>query len=237
MPSSQLGHGEASQDHHFECETKASGQLQDFIPDGSYQRVSRRCYVTSTKLNATNYWSWKKIAQLQLTTMNLWALVNGEEPQPDIAVRPHDFKAWIAHDTQAQLWIRRNIEGDQYTHLDDAASAKDIWDCLKQAHRSWANLIWLKRILIKYKATPGSSVEEIAGELTALQMSISAIKASEAPSDLDLALRLMDSVKGKEYAEVKLLLEEMPDLTFKYARLRLHNVDWRKEILGGRRFI
>lgn len=196
-----------------------------------------KSYVTSAKLNEDNYWSWNKVAKLQLLTMNLWAVVSGDEPQPDKLARPRDFAAWTVHDIQAQQWIRCSIEHDQLQYLDDAASAGDMWALLQQGHRSWAKLVSLKRRLIAFKAKPGSSVETIAGELSGLRMSIADINPSEAPLDLDLALRLMDSVKGKEYTVAKFLLEETQDLTFSHVRQRLHNVDWKKRFLQGERVV
>lgn len=237
MATSQPGSEDASQARHDKCETPVSEGLQDHIPDGSYQRVSRKSYVTSTKLNTYNYWSWIKTAQLQLKTMNVWAIVVGKEPQPDKLTRPRDWAAWAAHDTQGQLWIRDNVEEDQSHYLCDAASAKDMWDLLEQGQRGWAKMIYLKRRLINYKAKPTSSVEQIAAELIELQRSITDIKASESPSDLDLALRLMDSVQGTEYAVAKFLLEETQDLTFKDVRRRLGNVDLRIRLLRGERII
>lgn len=235
MATSQPESEDASQACRRNSETQVSGVLQDYIPDGSYQRLSRKSYITITKLNAYNYWSWNKIAKLQLKTMNVWAIITGKEPQPDKVTRPRDFEAWAAHDTLGQLWIRCNIEDDQSHYLCDAASAKEMWDLLQQGQRSWAKMIHLKRKLIGYKAKPGSSVEQIAGELSGLQRSITEIKASETPSDLDLALRLMDSVQGTEYARAKFLLEEVlleesQDLTFDHARQRLHLVDWKKRL-------
>ena len=236
MPASQLGNEHPSQARHSTHDTQVSRQFQDSIPDGSYHRVSMNSYVTSAKLNE-NYWSWNKVAKLQLQTMNLWAVVSGDEPQPDRLARPQDFEAWTVHDIQAQLWIRRSIEHDQLQYLDDAASAEDMWRSLQQCHRSWAKLVSLKRRLIAYKAKPGSSVEIIAGELSGLRMSITDIDPSEAPLDLDLALRLMDSVQGKEYTVAKFLLEETQDLTFSHVRQRLHNVDWKKRFMRGERMV
>ena len=82
-------------------------------------------------------------------------------------------------------------------------------------------LNFLKRRFFNYKAGPTESIDEVASNLARLQMTIKNIKATESPTNLNVALTLINSMKKDAYNMVKFHLKDMKDLTLNHIKKRL----------------
>ena len=66
-----------------------------------------------------------------------------------------------------------------------------------------------KKKFFNYKAGPSESIDDASSNLVRLQMTIRDIKSSEASTDLDVALTLINSVDDEAYILAKYHFEEM----------------------------
>lgn len=66
---------------------------------------------------------------------------------------------------------------------------------------------FLRRKLFNYKARAAESIDDISGEFSRLHIIIRDIKETEAPTDSDVALTLVDLVDNWAYTMAKYYLE------------------------------
>lgn len=159
----------------------------------------------------------------------IWALVNGTSKLPDASSRPRDRIEWLADDAQAKAWIYVNVEDNQHVHIRGMDTANAMWEALEQVHGYGAfSLNYLKGRFFRYKAGPMESIDQICSKLVGMQTAIRNIKETEAPTDLGVALSLMNSVQGEAYDLVKCQLEDMENLTLAYAKERLKVVEQKR---------
>ena len=90
---------------------------------------------------------------------------------------------------------------------------------------SQGRMMMLKRKFKTYKAKTGETIDEITSELSRIRFLTRKIRPTEAPSDFDLAMCLMNAVDNEQYEFVKLHLEEDNNLTLKYTKQRLKTVE------------
>ena len=100
---------------------------------------------------------------------------------------------------------------------------------MKKVHETFdqGRLNFLKRRFFNYKAGANEIINEMASNLSRLQMTIRDIKGTETSTDLDVALTLINSVKGEAYIMVKYHLEEMENLILTHTKERLKLVKQR----------
>lgn len=100
---------------------------------------------------------------------------------------------------------------------------------MKKVHEALGQerLNFLKRRFFNYKAGPDESIDEIASNLSRLQMTIRDIKRTESPTDLDVALTLINAVERNAYTIAKYHLEKMKNLTLSHTKKRLKLVKQR----------
>ncbi|OAD56172.1 hypothetical protein WN48_03818 [Eufriesea mexicana] len=76
-----------------------------------------------TKLNNSNYCSWKFKVELLLIKEGLWELVTQNRPAtPDTD--------WFNKDGKARATIGLLVEDDQLIHIRSAKTAKEVWEAL-----------------------------------------------------------------------------------------------------------
>ena len=192
--------------------------------DNQYIKANRKGEIKLTKLNSDNYEHWADGMKILFGAKMMWSLVNGIMKMPE-AFRPRDQIEWLADDAQAKAWIYVNVEESQHIHIRGMATANAMWEALKKVHGGALGLNFLKKRFFKYKAGPIESIDQTCSNLVWLQMAIKNIKETESPTDLDLALSLLNSVEGEAYNMVKYHLEDMENLTLAYTKERLKLVE------------
>lgn len=102
-----------------------------------------------------------------------------------------------------------------------------MWEILRKVHEALGQgrLNFLKRQFFNYRAGAAESIYDISSKLSRLQLIIRDIKESEAPTDLDAALTLINSVDNEAYTMAKYHLEEMQDSTLSHTKERLKLVE------------
>ena len=196
--------------------------------DNQYNKANRKGEIKLTKLNSDNYHSWADGMKILLNAQMMWSLVNGTTQMPS-ASRPRDQTEWMADDSQAKAWIYLNVEDNQHVHIRGMATANAMWEALKEVHGYGSGALrlnFLKNRFFRYKATgPMESIDQTCSNLVGLQMAIKSIRETESPTDLDVALSLLNSVQGEAYNLAKYHLEDMENLTLAYALERLKLVE------------
>lgn len=90
---------------------------------------------------------------------------------------------------------------------------------------SRARLAAMLRRFHTYKVKAGEGVDETAAELEDMRNIITNINSDVVPSDNMMALVLMDSVDYERYNAVKLLLNDLENLTFRKAIERYKEIE------------
>ena len=194
---------------------------------GLYTKAILKGEIKVTHLNSDNYQSWADGMELLLDAKMLWSIVNGSELLPDVNIRPVDYKAWRFDDAQAKAWIYTNMDDAQHNHVKGLASSHAMWEALRKVHgaQGQGRLNFLKRKFFNYKAGSAETIDDISSELSRLQSIIRDIKETEAPTDLDVALTLINSVDHEAYTMAKYHLEDMRELTLAHTKERLKLVE------------
>ncbi|MCJ1270052.1 hypothetical protein MMC22_009946 [Lobaria immixta] len=78
--------------------------------------------------------------------------------------------------------------------MKEQATSQAMWETLRKAHgaQGQGRLNFLRRKLFDYKARAAESIDDISGEFSRLHIIIRDIKETEAPTDSDVALTLVD---------------------------------------------
>jgi len=88
--------------------------------------------VSVTKLDDTNYHSWKFKVKMLLIREGTWKCV--QEPIPD-----DPDAEWVKQDEKAQSTISLTVSDNQIVHICKCETAKEMWDELQKVHER-ANL-------------------------------------------------------------------------------------------------
>ena len=165
--------------------------------------------------------------ELLLGAKMLWQIVSGDITCPHLATRPIDYMNWKFDDAQAKAWIYVNLEDPQHNHVKGLATSHSMWEAMGKVHgaQGQGRLNFLLRKFINYKAGASETIGEVSSELTRLQSMIRDIKATEAPTDLNLALVLINSVDNEAYTIAKYHLEDMRELSLADTKERLKLVE------------
>lgn len=135
--------------------------------------------------------------------------------------------AWKFDDAQAKAWIYVNVEDVQHNHTKGLATSQAMWETLRKVHgaQGQGRLNLPKRKFSKYKARAAATIDEISSELSRLQLIIRDIRETESPTDLGVALTLINSVDNEAYTMARHHLEDMRELTLSPTRERLKLVE------------
>lgn len=114
------------------------------------------------KLKGRENWeAWKFATQAYLEMEGLWSSVNGTSAETD------DVKKAL-NDTKARSRLILLIEPINFSHIQDAKSAKEVWDNLKQAFEDSGLMrrVGLLRNLITTKLETCVSIEDYVNRIT-----------------------------------------------------------------------
>ena len=196
-------------------------------PDGQYIKAVLKGEIKITKLTPDNYQSWSDGMELLLDAKMLWPIVDGSIKAPDPITRPVDYRNWTFDDKQAKAWIYVNIEDSQHNHVKGLKTSNSVWEALRKVHgaQGRGRLNYLLKKFYNYKAGATETIDDVASELTNLQMMIRDIRSTEAPTDLNVALTLIDAVDNESYTMAKYYLEGQDDLSLADTKERLKLVE------------
>ena len=193
-------------------EGKASSTL-----DGGYKRgAGVKGEVKLPKLTSDNYRLWSHLLKVHLIAKDLWKVVSGATLIPPESM-PLDRDSWIFDDATAITILMGAMDERQQKHVQLQRSAKDVWDTAAEIHGrdSRARLVPMLRRFHTYKAKPEEGVDETVAELEDMRDIIANINPEVRPTDIMMALVLMDSVDHERYNAVKVQLNDLEDLTFR----------------------
>ena len=155
------------------------------------------------------------LLKVHLIAQGLWKVVSGEILEPPGSM-PLDRDSWIFDDATAITILMGAMDERQQKHVQLRQSAKGVWDAQKEIHGkdSRTRLVPMLRRFHTYKAKEEEGVDETAAELEDMRDIIAKINPEVKPSDIMMALVLMDSVDHERYNAVKLQLNDLENLTF-----------------------
>lgn len=117
-----------------------------------------------TKLNNSNYANWKFKMELLLRKQNLWKkVIIGERPSQtinnNIVSNQAEIDIFDTHDDEARGTIGLLVEDDQLAHIRKSATAKAMWNALKEYHEkdSFTSRVTLMRTICCMKLEEGGN--------------------------------------------------------------------------------
>ena len=107
------------------------------------------------------------------------------------------------------------------------ALAHEMWEAFRKVHGTLGQrrLNFLIRKSFNYRAGASESIDDVRSNLSRLQMTVRDIRSMEAPTDLNIALTLINSVDNEAYTLAKYHLEDMENLTLANTKERLKVVE------------
>lgn len=139
-----------------------------------------------TKLNATNYNSWKFEVELLLIRERLWKFVKSTKP-----TAKEDIPAWEEGDERARATIGLLMETKQHGLIKPTKTSKEAWDKLRDHFEKptlTAKISFLKR-LVTMRYGEGEDIEKHVGDMEELfeRLELAGLKLDE---DVQVALVL-----------------------------------------------
>lgn len=157
--------------------------------------------------------AWAHSMELMLDAKELWRLVDGTKLKPDVATRPQDSKAWSFDDKQARMWLDSNCEDQQHAHVNCRETYKEAWNTLRQVRDIQSGMaVLLNDKVLPYRAGATDTDEDAKSELCKIREMIRNVRATELPTEFDIALVLMNAIDNEAYDLVKYHQEEMKEL-------------------------
>ena len=171
--------------------------------------------ITVTKLNNTNYQSWKFKIKMLLIREGTWNTIH--EDRPD---RPTDD--WTKEDEKAQSSISLSVEDNQIVHICKCESAKDMWDELQKVHEraNLSNKLYLMRKLYQTKLRPDQDMQNYIRSALEIVERLRGI--GEEILDFHIAVLLLSGLPDS-YETLVTALDARPDdeLTLEYVKGKL----------------
>lgn len=118
--------------------------------------------ITITKLNNTNYFTWKFKMQMVLTKEKVWKTISQSPPTGT------ELTSWNVSDESAKALIALSVEDNQLSLIMDKTSAKEMWKALQEFHQksTAVNKMTLLRNMFDTKMNESTPVEEHIEEMT-----------------------------------------------------------------------
>lgn len=93
-----------------------------------------------------------------------------------------------------------------------------MWESLRKMHDAFdqRRLNFLNRRFFNYKVSSTETIDEICSNLAGLQTIMQNIKKKEPPTDLNVALTLINAINDDAYTLAKYHFEEMNNLTLEH---------------------
>ena len=169
--------------------------------------------ISITKLDNTNYQSWKFKVRMLLIRENTWKCIDEERPE-----EPDD--EWVSRDEKAQTTLSLSVCDDQIVHICKCESAREMWEELQKVHEraNLSNKLYLMRKLYQTKLSPSQDMNDY----TALEMVERLRGIGEDIPDFHVAALLLSGLP-ESYENLVTALDARPDdeLTLEYVKGKL----------------
>lgn len=93
--------------------------------------------VTQSLVEASNYMSWSKAMLLALSGKNKLGFINGKIKKPEGNL----LAAWQCNNDIVTSWIINSVSKNIAASIPRNASAKDVWDLLKERYHQTNGLL------------------------------------------------------------------------------------------------
>ena len=171
--------------------------------------------LSVTKLDNTNYQSWKFKIKMLLIREGTWNVV--QEPRP-----AEPSGDWIKKDEKAQSTISLSVDDNQIVHICKCAIAKEMWDELQKVHEraNLSNKLYLIRKLYQTKLKPDQDMQNYIRSTLEMVERLRGI--GEDIQDFHIAALLLSGLPDS-YETLVTALDARPDdeLTLEYVKGKL----------------
>src|SRR5882757_2870022 len=134
------------------------------------ENVVRKIDTTHVvKLSDKNFEQWRLQISLILRAADLWDVVSGLTPRPEI-----DFAAWDKKDVQAMAVIVPTLDAGNTNHIFNCKTSKELFDKLKSIHSDASTLNKQQTLakFLNYKFKEGESLVACYTDLEQLSRSL-----------------------------------------------------------------
>lgn len=153
-------------------------------------------------LNDSNYQRWKLQVTLLFKATEVWDIVSGATPRPDLT-KVNECKAWDQRDIEAQAIIVPLIDEKQTSHIEECTTSSEIWEKLKNIN-SDSSVLNKQHTLTKfynYKTTTSQSAVDAYTEVERLAR---ALKEMGLPVDESMVVtKIVSSLPNEKYLAFK----------------------------------
>src|SRR6218665_700853 len=178
---------------------------------------------TVAKLNDSNYQIWKFKVKMLLIREDTWTVVQGGTPDPV----PGD---WQRKDEKAECTLSLTVEDNQFVHICNCTSAKDMWKQLQKVHErsNLSSKMCLRKKLYKMRLQDDQNMQECISAVLRLDEQLRGV--GEEVSDQQVATLLLCGLPD-EYETLITALEarDENELTLDYVKNKLVDAYKRKK--------
>jgi len=171
--------------------------------------------IAITKLDNTNYQTWKFKVRMLLIREGTWKCI--DEVRPD---EPDD--EWVSKDEKAQTTLSLSVSDDQIVHICKCESAREMWEELQKVHEraNLSNKLYLMRKLYQTKLSRSHDMNDYIR--SALEMVERLRGIGEDIPDFHVAALLLSGLP-ESYENLVTALDARPDdeLTLEYVKGKL----------------
>lgn len=170
-----------------------------------------------TKLNNNNYFVWKFKMQMILTKEKVWKTINSTPPTASL-----ELTTWNTADETAKALIALSVEDNQLSLIMEKATAKLMWDALKDFHEksTIVNKITLMRNMFDTKMSDSISMEEHIKTMSNYLQKLNGLGVKAFENEEIKSAILLSSLP-KSYRTLITSLEARDDLTWSIVTSKL----------------
>lgn len=174
--------------------------------------------ITITKLNNSNYFTWKFKMQMILIKEKLWKTIS--EPAP--ATTATDRSSWTTADETARALIALSVEDNQLSLIMNKVCAKSTWNALQEFHEksTIVNKMTLMRNMFDTKMTESTSIEEHIEEMSNYFQKLHNLGVTAFNND-DIKTAILLSSLPESYRTLVTSLESRDNLTWSLVTSKL----------------
>jgi len=121
-------------------------------------------------LNNMNWVAWKGQMTLMLRVNKVWGHCDGTIVPPEVN-EPHAFDKWATTEEVTKLLISGNLKAEQFVHIAQAITAKQMWDNLTSVHkmRGQQSIMVLRCTLYHTNAVEGDNITAVTHQTGLVQ--------------------------------------------------------------------
>ena len=119
------------------------------------------------KLEKNNYQPWRFHMKNYLIGKNMWRIVTGEEPPPELPSQPSEdhlrqFNNWNEKDKRCIFFLSQHISNSMSGQIQELTTSKQVWDTLERLYftSTKARKIQLKSELNNLRKSPSITIND-----------------------------------------------------------------------------